>query len=179
MDLQVIEDAGNGGDLVRKGKDLSVIDGLQNMPYLGMFGGSIEADTSNNRPASEQNFSWWGNSIISPNDLKLQFNSNTERTLMNTPLTSSGRSIILQAVVADLSFMKEFCEVAVAVSIIATDKVVIGIRLQEPDNTQQRDFVFIWDATKAELMIPYDKKSSSSTPVPSDGFDYDLDFDFI
>lgn len=177
MDLQVIEDAGNGGDLVKKSKDLSVIEGLQNMPFLAMFGGSIEASTTNKRLPTEQNLSWWGNSIISPNDSKLQFNSNTERALIKTPLTSSGARLIEQAVKSDLKFMNDFCEVAIAVSIVATDRVVIGVRLQEPDNTQQRDFLFVWDATRAELIIPYDKKSAAHNN--SIGFDYDLDFDFI
>lgn len=177
MDLRVIEDAGNGGDLVIKANDLSVIEGLQNMPFLAMFGGSVEASTAKTRLSTEQNLSWWGNSIISPNDSKLQFNSNTERALMDTPLTSSGARLIELAVKADLKFMKDFCEVAVAVSIVATDRIVIGVRLQEPDNTQQRDFLFVWDATRAELIIPYDKKSTA--PTNSIGFDYDLDFDFI
>jgi hypothetical protein len=180
MDLKVIEDAGNGGDLVRKGNDLSVIEGLQNMPYLAMFGGNVAANTTNKRIVTEQDFSWWGNAVLFPNNENIQFNSNTERILMTTPLTTRGRTLIEQAVKTDLLFMKEFCRVAVAVSIVATDKVVIGVRLQEPDNLQQRDFLFIWDATRSELtQIKDGNNGNAPAPPSSDGFDYDLDFDFI
>ena len=40
-DLQIIEN-GDGGDAVLNGNDLSIIDGFQNMPYLGMFGGNVD-----------------------------------------------------------------------------------------------------------------------------------------
>lgn len=179
MDLLVIEDGGNGGDLVKKSKDLSVIEGLQNMPYLALFGGNTAANTTNKRIATEQDFSWWGNNILFPNNEGLQFNSNTERALMETPLSSAGGRLIEQAVKSDLLFMKEFCQVAVAVSIVSTDKVVIGVRLQEPDNIERRDFVFIWDATRAELLTPSEKNTSSVQPSTNGFFDYDLDFDFI
>src|SRR5687768_10027209 len=147
MDLQLIEDNGNGGDLVKNPKDLSVIEGFQNMPYLAMFGGCVEASTGK-RLASEQAFDWLGNSLLFANESGLQMNSETERALNNTPLTSSGRAIIENAVKTDLKFMKEFCRVGVSVTIPQTDKVVIGIRLIEPDNLQQRDFIYIWDATR-------------------------------
>lgn len=179
MDLQVIEDNGNGGDLVKKTKDLSVIYGLQNMPYLAMFGGNVAANSTNKRIATEQDFSWWGNTLFFPNNGSLQFNSNTERALIATPLTGPGGRIIEQAVKEDLLFMKEFCQIAIAVSIVATDKVVIGVRLQEPTNLEQRDFLFLWDATRAELITP-DNGIDVIIPPGTDGFfDYDLDFDFI
>lgn len=177
MDLQLIEQ-GNGGEILKKAKDLSVIEGLQNMPYLALFGGNTEMNSSNKRLVTEQDFSFWGNNLFFPNDQGVQFNSNTERTLNNTALTSAGRAIIEQAVKEDLKFMKDFCRVAIAVSIVATDKIVIGIQLHEPDNIQRRDFIFIWDATRSELDLQEGTASSPSTGVNA-FFDYFLDFDFI
>lgn len=178
MDLLVIEANGNGGDLVKKPKDLAVIEGLQNMPYLAMFGGCIEADTKK-RLATEQAFDFWGNTVSAPNDPKQQINSQTERALINTPLTSSGRAIIENAVKADLMFMKEFCKVAVAVTLPNVDQVLIGIRLQEPDNIQNRDFIYIWDATKKELLLESSPGGSGVPDTTNQFFNYTLDFEFI
>lgn len=176
MDLLLVEE-GDGGDLVKTRNDLQVIEGLQNMAYLAMFGGNVAASSTNKRLATEQDFSWWGNLLTFPNNQDLQFNSETERALMNTPLTSSGRTIIEQAVKTDLKFMKDFCRVSLAVSIVATDKIVIGIRLQQPDNLQERQFIYIWDATRSELTM-----SSGGSGVaggPNQFFEYTLDFQFI
>jgi hypothetical protein len=178
MDLKVIESAGNGGDLVKTLKDVQVIEGFESMPYLAMFGGNVEASTQRTRLPSEQLFDFWGNNLLFPNDQSIQFNSETERTLNTTALTSSGRSIIEAAVKRDLAFMKAFCEVAVAVSIIDSNRVVIGVRLQEPNNQQSREFIYIWDATRNELNLPY--VPSGARPAPLEvGFDYNLDFTFI
>ena len=178
MDLRVIENAGNGGDLVKTQKDIQVIEGFENMPYLAMFGGNLDASTQRTVLPSEQQFDFWGNTILFPNGQSIQFNSETERTLNTTALTSSGRSIIEAAVKRDLTFMKAFCEVSVAVSIIDSNRVVIGVRLLEPGNQQSRDFIYIWDATRNELNLPY--APSGAKPSPSDpGFDYILDFNLI
>lgn len=151
MDLKVIE-SGNGGDLVKNPKDLAVISGLENMVYLGMFGGNPEQSTPTRRLPSEQAFDWWGNSLFFPNDTSRQFNSETERTLNNVALTSSGRRQIEEAVIKDLEFMQPFATVTVSVTIPERDKVNISVTLQEPQNLQEKKFVYIWDATKNELM---------------------------
>jgi hypothetical protein len=173
MDLAIVE-TDNGGDFIKKSKDLETIEGFQNMPYLGMFGGNVKASTTNKRLANEQAFDFWGNSLLK-NEVSIQFNSLTERRIFDTPLTSAGRMIIEQAVKEDLKFMQPFAKVAVVVSIIATDKLLIAIRLQEPDNFQQKDFIFLWDATRREL--DGEVLNSSLPSVILSGFDYTLDFD--
>lgn len=152
MDLKVIE-TGNGGDLVKGTKDLEVISGLGNMVYLALFGGNVKASTPLKRLPSEQGFDWWGNVLMFPNEPNLQFNSLTERTLNNVALTSSGRVRIEQAALKDLEFMKPFAEVTASVSIPETDKVMIEVQLREPDNLQEQEFTFIWDASKNELTV--------------------------
>ena len=150
MDLKVIE-IGNGGDLIYEGKDLSVIEGFGNMPYLAMFGGNVEQDTPSVRLAEEQAFDWWGNSLLMNNDKSIQFNSLTERTLQNTALNSAGRLQIIQAVQKDLEFMKPFAQVSVDVYIISNDRVKILITLTEPQNQQEKKYIYICDGTLKDL----------------------------
>lgn len=150
MDLKLVE-TNNGGDIIKNPKDLQVIYGLENMPYLALFGGNVNASTPVRRLSNEQAKDWWGNTLFFPNDAGLQFNSLTEGVLQNVALNSSGRVQIEQAVLSDLAFMKEFAEVSVSVSIPATDRVEISITIQEPDNQQAKEFTFLWDATKNEL----------------------------
>jgi hypothetical protein len=91
--------------------------------------------------------------LLFPNAPEQQFNSLTERILNNVALTSSGRVRIEQAVLQDLAFMKPFAEVTASVSIPETDKVVIAVQLQEPNNLQEQEFTFIWDASRNELTV--------------------------
>lgn len=173
MDIKILE-TGNGGDLEKKTKDLSLVYGLENMPYLALFGGNVEASTPIKRNEGEQAFDFWANTLLMSNNPGIQFNSFTERVLNNTPLTSAGRILIEQAVKKDLEFMKKFAEVTVSVTIPATDKLEIGIKLLEPTNRQRREFIFIWDATRMELETEVAARART-IPV-SIGFDYTLDF---
>lgn len=176
MDLEVIE-TGNGGDLVKKPKDLSVIYGFENMIYLAMFGGNVEASTPTQRLESEQAFDCWMNTLLMPNDLSIQFNSETERTLKQVALNSFGRTLIEQAVKKDLDFMSEFAIVKVVVIIPATDKVLIGIQLTQPDNLQQKVFIYIWDATRMELLNREVALGGGGNMSPQDFRIFDDSFD--
>jgi phage gp46-like protein len=151
MDISMIE-TGNGGDLVRTTRDLKTIDGFENMIYLSMFGGNVEGDTPVQRLDSQQAVDYWGNTVAFAQDQGMQFNSQTERSLIENALTSAGRSLIEQAVKNDLIWMKVLARIGVSVSIIGIDKVLIAIRVIRPDNLQQRDFIYIWDATLKELL---------------------------
>lgn len=175
MDLLITETF-NGGDLIKKPKDLLTIEGFENMPYLAMFGGNLQADTPTLRLASEQAFDWWGNALLMGADQGLQFNSKTERILNQVSLTSNNRALIQQAVQDDLAFMRDFARVGVSVSILGTDRVLIAIRIIRPDNLEQRDFIYIWDSTLNELTVPY--QPGSGQPVLNEGFNYTLNFTF-
>jgi len=150
MDVEVIE-SGNGGDLVKKAKDLSVIFGFENMIYLAMFGGNVEASTPSKRLESEQGFDFWGNNLLWPNDSSVQFNSITERRLKEVALSSSGRVQIEQGIKQDLQFMSSFAEVTVSATIISTDRLRVSIIVKRIDNLQEREFIYIWDSTISEL----------------------------
>ena len=249
-DLKVV-DTENGGDLVLMGNDLVGVDNFDNMPYLAMFGGNPGGVTKP-VPDGNQNLDWWGNFLMKDNvsqqfnsyteesfrknslnvlgkalissaisrDLKflnnfgnishsfeivgpdrvntfitlkiptsngktidwwannllmpknpsIQFNSLTETGLQTINLTSGGRIILEQIITKDLSFMKVFASVKVTVKIISDDKVNIIVSLQQPTNKQNKDYQYLWEGTKAELLI-------ASFNVPSDIGEFDFSFD--
>jgi len=150
FDLKVVEN-GDGGDLEQLGADLAVIGGLQNMVYLGLFGGNVEQSTEGAKPEDEEAFDWWGNNLLMPNDKSIQFNSGFERALREIPLNSAGRIELEEIAKSDLEFMSDFAIVTVTISIETEDRLEIFVRAQEPDNLQSTEFIFIWDATKEEL----------------------------
>ncbi|MCE3278022.1 MAG: hypothetical protein K0S44_213 [Bacteroidetes bacterium] len=127
FDVAVIETL-NGGDVQIKGSDLALVFGLENMIYLAMFGGNVEQSTEAEVPV--QSFDWWGNRLLFRDTPSAQFNSETERTLNNTPLTSAGRVTIENAIKKDLEFLEDFgATVEVKVSIVATDRINVSIRV--------------------------------------------------
>jgi hypothetical protein len=175
MDFKLIETQ-NGGDFVKLPNDLSVVLGFENMPYLGMFGGNVAASTPSKRLNNEQAFDWWGNSLLMPNDLSLQFNSLTERALNQTLTTSAGRIIVERAVIKDLEFMKPFAEVTVSVTFPKYDHVKISIRVKEKSNNNQKEYIYIWDRTKGELSNSDSGNEPNGSPIINTGFNYLLDF---
>lgn len=129
FDVSVIETL-NGGDLQQVGNDLAVVYNIENMIYLGMFGGNVEASTDNNAVQVES-FDYWANSLLMFNNPSQQFNSLTERTINSVPLTSNGRVLIENAIKKDLEFFKDLGGVVtVSVEIVATDKIKVSIRVE-------------------------------------------------
>lgn len=175
MDLELVEN-GNGGDFVKTTKDLSVINGFENFPYLALFGGNTEASTPANRLPSEQDFSWWGNGLM-PNDSSIQINSLTERRLLEVALNSAGRLKIEEAIKKDLDFMKPFANVTVATFIIATDRLLISLSIIRPDNLEQKTFQYIWDSTMKELIIRGTENKTNGVVFPESTKIFDFSFD--
>lgn len=148
----LLYESGSGGEANKLSNDLELTGGIFNQVYLALFGGNPGFITSNLTPESEQNFDWWGNNLFFNNDPDSQFNSNTEHILNTTSLTSRSREIIKGFVLKDLQFLTTLAEVNAEVFIIDNDKVRIDIKLKEPNNTQEKQFQFIWDSTKSELI---------------------------
>lgn len=169
MDLEVIE-SGNGGELVKTTKDLSVIDGLESMPYLALFGGNVKESTPSRRNPNQQAFDYWGNTLLMSNDPGIQFNSETERTLLSVALNSSGRQRIVDAIKKDLAFMKDFAKFEVSVTIIGVDKIAIALRVL------QNVSIYLWDATNQELIDGEFVVTGSI--VRSGIFDFSFDISF-
>lgn len=151
MDLSIYE-TGSGGDLILKGANLETTESLWNMPYLALFGGNVEQSTPNIVNENEQQFDWWGNNLLIPNEPNLQYNSLTEKTLNETALNSSGRLKIKQSVKKDLAFMSDFADIEVTVSLLSVDRVEIKILMTEPATQNIREYVYLWDATKNEVI---------------------------
>lgn len=85
-DLLIFEQGG-GGEFLLRSNSLVSVDGLENEPYLAMFGGV---------PVAED---WWGNSDIFDTEPMI---STTEHALANNPLNSAGRIAIQAAMLKDI-----------------------------------------------------------------------------
>lgn len=180
MDVQLIE-TGNGGDLIQRGKDLNLIFGFENMIYMALFGGNVAEDTPQTRPEGQQAFDFWGNRLFSRNDQSIQFNSQTERALQKVSLTSAGRLQIEESIKKDLEFMSPFAKVTVAVSLPPkaenrTDTVKIDIRVQEPNNLEEKKYIYIWDGMRLDFF----GDEVVEPDVTLDGIGYMIiEYDFI
>ncbi len=150
FDLEVLETL-NGGDIIKNDTDIEVITGFQNVVYLALFGGNPGQSTPDTREVNEQNFDFWANSLLLDEKKAAQYNSLTENRLRNIALTSSGVDLLTQDIEKDLEHVKEFANVDVQVSILSETTLEIKVGLQQPDNEQNKEFVFIWDATEKEL----------------------------
>lgn len=133
-DVAIIETR-NGGDLTLNGNDLGVVNSIENALYLSWFGGNVGASTKTPRVAGEQDFSYWGNFFIQNPDA--QFNSLTERTLNNTPLTSAGRIVIENAMKKDLSALAKNNSITVSVSIVSTDRINVALKVVLPQGGEK------------------------------------------
>lgn len=151
-DVSVYE-TGDGGDVILRGNDIVLTDSFYNMPYLAWFGGNPGFVTTGNELENEQRFDWWGNSLLFENDPVIQFNSFLEHALNTTALDSQGRLTIENIVKRDLQFFGTFATVEVDVSIISDSRVKILATIKEPGNLDQKEFQFIWDATKQEIIV--------------------------
>jgi hypothetical protein len=107
----LLYETGNGGDVVIRGNEIVTVEGIENMPYLSMFGGK----------------SWWGNYLIPDSP----FLCVTEELLNNTALNSAGRMAIEKAVKQDLAFLDDIdgTTYSVDVSILQPKKVSIYITI--------------------------------------------------
>lgn len=115
MDRVLIE-TGNGGDYVLKGNDLAMVTGIENMPYIAMFGGGDN--------------DWWANDLLYKNRPELQITSNTEQVLKQVVLNSNGRILIEQAVQKDLERIKKQypdTDITIQVAITAPKRLEILI----------------------------------------------------
>lgn len=164
-----INETGSGGSIEIKGNDIVGLNGFGNMIYLALFGGNYTS-TPSRRPNNVQALDYWGNTFL--RDPKVQFNSTTERVLSEVALNSDGRLQIEKAVNFDLEFMKPFANVFVSVEIPEWERVRIKVILTQPENPENKDFIFIWDGTRtdnSDFTETELKISDSFSPAPSVG----------
>jgi hypothetical protein len=89
MDIRITEQ-NNGGDMTLNNNDIAVVYGVENMPYLSMFGGP----------------DFWGNDLLLQEKFRA-FLATTEQTMLSVALNSQGRATIEEAARQDLQFLLE------------------------------------------------------------------------
>ena len=148
-----LHETGDGGDIQLVGNDLVTTGSIFNQIYMALFGGN-QVPTTGTELETEQRLDWWANALLFQDQPEIQMNSNLEKTFNEVALNSSGRLQIEETVKSLLAFLSDVAEISVETSVIEIDKIQITILAQEPDNIQEQAFIFIWDATKEEIIIP-------------------------
>lgn len=151
-DLHIFE-SGSGGEMKILNGDLMLSETLFQTIYLSMFGGNVEENTTGDIDQAKERNDWWGNQLFYPNDESKWFNSNTERTLLETTLNSQGRQKIEEAIKNDLNFLSDVVEIEVNVSVESLDVLKISIFINEFQNQQDRVLEMVWNNAKNELII--------------------------
>ena len=145
MDLQINE-TGNGGDLVFNTNDISLTSEVYNQPYLAHFGGNKEALTLDYVQGEERK-DYWANTLLLQD--KERFDSEFEKMLNNTELSSSGRLKLEQSASNDLTFLDGFSDKTSNVSITGSDRILLSETLTEGNN---KSFTYIWGEAKDEII---------------------------
>lgn len=149
----LLYEAGAGGDFAIIDNDLAMGESLYQQIFLALFGGNFEASTKSTYLETEERFDYWGNSLIWKKEIVKQFNSETERTIQNTTLNSSGRLTIIQAVNVDLSYLKSMLNYTIDVQILDRDKLKIIVSFSEKTNQQDRVLQMVYNNAKNEVII--------------------------
>ncbi len=149
----LLAETGDGGDFAILNNDLLLGESLYQQIYLALFGGNIEASTKASYLESEERFDYWGNSLVWNEVKTKQFNSETERTLQNVALNSSGRLKIIQSVNKDLEYLKDIVNLTVDASILSVNKLRIIIEFTQLSNQQDKVLQLVYDNAKGELII--------------------------
>lgn len=151
-DIHLFE-TGSGGDFAIVNNDLLMGESLYQQIYLALFGGNIQSSTKQSYLESEERSDYWGNSLIWKDVKTKQFNSETERTLGNVALNSSGRLSILQAVNNDLDYLKGVVDFTVEVGIDSVSRISITVNFKEKTNQQDKVLQMVWNNSKNEVII--------------------------
>jgi hypothetical protein len=149
----LIFESGDGGELAIENQDLVFVETLYQQIYLALFGGNVEQVTKTNYLFNEQRFDYWGNSLFFADAPSLQFNSNTEKTLQNIALNSSGRLELIRAVESDLQYLNELLNYTVDVLFFEVNKIKIIVNFVSKDNQENKVLQLIYDNAKNELII--------------------------
>ena len=149
----LLYETGSGGDLAILSNDLVMEEALYQQVYLALFGGNVEDDTRRKYTESEERFDYWGNSLVWNETVTRQFNSKTERALLNNPINSSGRLAIIQAVTEDLRYLTSLLTYSVDVSILGINSLKITVNFTSKTNQENKILQLVYDNAKNELII--------------------------
>lgn len=146
-------ESGSGGDFAIVNNDLLMAETLYQQFYLAMFGGNPMASTQTAYLPTEDRYDYWGNTLIWKDAKPKQFNSETERALRNTALTSSGRLTIIQAINQDLEYLKSVVDLSVQVELLSSNKIRITVSFSGKTNQQDKLLQLVFDNAKNEVII--------------------------
>lgn len=144
-----VGESGDGGDIQKVGNDIGIVYGRENHVYLAFFGGNVEENTPAVDNVNRKAMDFWANNLFFKNNSARQYNSNLERMLRNTPLTSAGRIRIENAAKDDLKFL--------------TDQgVIFTVTVTFPYiNTVQIDVRSLYtDGEKRTTIVTFEKKGA-------------------
>ncbi len=151
-DISLYE-SGNGGDFSILNNDLLMGESLYQQIYIALFGGNIEESTKSRYLETEDRFDYWGNTLIWKDVKTKQFNSETERTLREIVMNSSGRVTLIQAVSNDLAYLQPIANISVDVQLLSLSKTKILINLTQKSNQQDKLLQLVYDNAKGEVII--------------------------
>lgn len=154
-DISIYE-SGDGGEILILDSDINFADSLLQLVYLSLFGGNVESVTLGNEEKGEFRNDWWANSLLFEKEEAKQMNSLTEKTLKESPLSSSGRIRIQRAVEEDLKFLKSTVDITVDVLIKNSNRVEIYVKLDKFKDKQNFRFQFVWDNVQKSVIINKD-----------------------
>lgn len=140
--------------------DMRVIDGdintsevLYQTIYISLFGGNLKQSTIGNEIDTEERFDYWANSLLFATQKEKQFNSETQRTLKEVALNTSGRLKIKQSVENDLFFLKNIVKFEVDVYIESSSRIRILINVISLSSNESKLYQLLWDNAKQEVII--------------------------
>lgn len=148
-----LHESGSGGEIAIVSNDLLMSEMLYQQVYLALFGGNIESNTKNDVLRGEERFDYWANSLVWQTQPTRQFNSNTERTIQNIVLNSSGRLELLRAVNDDLQYLSNLLNFTVDVQFVDSNKVRIIVNFTAKGNQEDKVLQLVYDNAKGELII--------------------------
>lgn len=135
FDVKIIG-TGNGGDFVSLGNDIATTKSIAGMIYMALFGGNVEQVTEQKRTVT-QDQSWWGNKLFMSDTPNQQFNSVTEKTLKETPLSAAAVNTITNAINEDLKFIAKVFTIVVVVQLVYVDHVRISLTVTDPTTAKE------------------------------------------
>lgn len=139
MDIRITEQ-NNGGDMTLNNNDIAVVYGVENMPYLSMFGGP----------------DFWGNDLLLQEKFRA-FLATTEQTMLSVALNSQGRAVIEEAARQDLQFLLE---------IVPNSTLTVQTRITDDNRLEMlitfngQEINLLWNPQSATLV-----DTSHVTPV--------------
>lgn len=145
---------------------ITEVQSVFNMSLLALFGGNVEQSEPLFREKGEVVYSWWGNSH------GLSDNSSTERFLRDMVLSTSTPDKLTKVILNDLSFLNDFMDISVEVTIPQANRVNINIFLTDKKTGKTEEINYIWNALMDDLSGLNNDDSFSS----SFGLDYVLEF---